>query len=135
MSNSIQKAVTTSQLVIEALFAKAAIGALAEDILDLEEGKADLPVYASFTLPTAGWTNGSGVTDYPYYCDLSVTGATANDIATVIIASASQGTALACGLCATNETRAGAIRFFAASAPAAAITGNYILQKTSAASA
>ena len=91
---------------------------------------------ASFTLPASGWTDGSGVTNYPYYYDMSVTGMTANDFVVVAIAPDSQGTAIACGLCATNETRAGAIRFYSAKVPVAAITGNYwILETTSAASA
>ena len=102
----------------------------------VDADKADKPTPVSFTLPATGWTDGSGITNYPYYYDMSVTGMTANDFAVVAIAPDSQGTAIACGLCATNETRAGAIRFYSAKVPVAAITGNYwILETTSAASA
>ena len=125
--SAIKKAVTLDHLVEDAAKAKLALETAIQEVV--------APVSASFTLPTTGWTNGSGVTGHPYYYDLTASGATATDIAAVTIAPGSQGTALACGLCATNETRAGAIRFYAASAPAAAITGSYILQKTSAASA
>ena len=129
MSFDNTKAIRLKHLVDEATLAKQHLAVMAGELIEL---LAPDPV--SLTLPATGWTNGSGVTGYPYYYDVTVTGATANDVATATIAPASMGTAIACGLAAACETRAGAIRFFAASAPAAAITGNYIL-KTSAQSA
>ena len=129
MSFDNTKAIRLKHLVDEATTAKQHLAIMAGELIEL---LAPDPV--SLSLPATGWTNGSGVTGYPYYYDVTVTGATANDVATATIAPASMGTAIACGLCAACETRAGAIRFFAASAPAASITGNYIL-KTSAQSA
>ena len=130
MSYDDSKAVRLKALIAEATAAKQHLaieaGALAQDILDL------IPAPTAMTLPTTGWTNGSGVTGYPYYYDLTVSGATATDAAEVSIGAGSQGTAAACGLCPACETRAGAIRFFAAAAPSAAITGSYILSKTNA---
>ena len=129
MSYDDTRAVRLGHLMDEATLAKQHLAVMAGELIEL---LAPDPV--SLSLPAKGWTNGSGVTGYPYYYDVTVSGATADDVATVTIAPASLGTAIACGLCPACETRAGAIRFFAASAPAAAITGNYIL-KTSAASA
>jgi len=133
MSYDNTKAVRLKHLVEEATAAKqhmtVEVGALAQDILDL------IPSPAAMTLPAAGWTNSSGITDYPYFYDLPVAAATATDAAEVCIDATGQVTAAACGLCPTCETRAGSIRFYAAAAPTAAITGNYILRKTDAASA
>ncbi|MDO5784739.1 MAG: hypothetical protein Q4P20_06720 [Eubacteriales bacterium] len=97
---------------------------LAEEIDDL---KADKPMAISFSIPTTGWQN-DGTTNYPYYYDLAVSDVTAADHATVTIALEGIGTAAACGLCAMNETIAGAIRLRAASVPAAAIPAEYWLE-------
>lgn len=97
---------------------------LAEEIDDL---KADKPTAVSFSIPASGWEN-DGTANYPYYYDLAVPGVTAADHATVTIALDGIDVAASCGLCATNETIAGAIRLRAAGVPTAVIPAEYWLE-------
>lgn len=107
------------------------IGEIAQTTVELAEEldalKADKPTAVSFSIPASGWQN-DGTANYPYYYDLPVSGVTAADHATVTIALDGIDTAAACGLCATNETIAGAIRLRAASVPVAAIQAEYWLE-------
>ena len=90
---------------------------LAEDV----DAKADNPTSASITIPTSGWSSDSDAT-YPNYCDIAVSGITADNRAEVDIAVASLEAASTCGLCPTNETITGYIRFRAKKAPDESIT-------------
>ena len=90
---------------------------LAEDV----DAKADNPTSASITIPTSGWSSDSEAT-YPNYCDIAVSGITADNRAEVTISTGSLGAASACGLCPTNETIAGYIRIRAKTVPTTAIT-------------
>ena len=85
---------------------------------------------ATAALPTTGWTkDANDISGYPWHYDLSVTGLTANDLVTVCVQQGSQTAAVACGLCPVNDTRTGAIRFFAAAAPGSAINIAYHIKK------
>lgn len=87
------------------------------------------PTPASATLPVAGWVeDANDVSGYAYHYDLSVAGVTADDIAHVVVPHSSQRAAVRCGLCPTNETLAGIIRFWAAAVPENAIAVNYWIQ-------
>lgn len=82
----------------------------------------------TITIPTSGWGSDSTAT-YPKYYDIAVTGVTANDRASVDIAPASIGAAIACAMCPATETLAGKIRIRAASIPGTAMNANYWIEK------
>lgn len=86
--------------------------------------KADKPSIVSATLPASGWSRDSA-SAYPYYYDLAASNVTAADIAVVTVSPSSIGAAVACGLCPTNETIAGAIRFRSCGVPTTAIALEY----------
>lgn len=91
-------------------------------------GKADVPRATAVTIPVSGWSSDS-TAGYPKYYDISVSGITANDRASITIAQASLAAAKACGMCPSNETLAGKIRIRAARVPTAAITAQYWIDK------
>ena len=96
----------------------------------MDAAKLDKPSNVSASLPASGWTlDANDTSGYPYYYDLAVTGVTANDVAHVNINYTSQKAALECGLCPTNNTIAGYIRFFAVNQPASAISIDYWILK------
>ena len=107
-------------------------GVVAEALGEMEAVKADKPSILSVAIPATGWSI-AGLTVYPYcyYYDLGVSGVTANDIATVMIAPSSVDTAIDCGLCPTNETLANTIRFWSVEPPAQAITIEFEIAKGS----
>lgn len=112
-----------------------AVSGLGEDLAQFSEltagaiaGKQDKPAAVACTIPTTGWAK-DGAEIYPCYYDLPAEGVTASDCANVVIRSENYNTAVACGLCQTNETRAGCIRFRSVKAPGAAINAEYWLEQ------
>lgn len=119
---------------------------LADERLDkLELGKANKASSVSISIPTSGWAllnedlgdepegdvevdRDDGLSTYPYYIDIPVEGVTAVDRASVTLAPGSYRTAVACGLCPTNETIQGAIRLRAASVPETAMEAEYWIE-------
>ena len=96
----------------------------------MDAAKLDKPSNVSASLPASGWTlDANDTSGYPYYYDLAAAGVTANDIAHVNINYTSQKAALECGLCASNNTLAGIIRFYAARQPSSQISINYWILK------
>jgi len=85
-------------------------------------------LHGTVTIPTSGWGSDT-TTAYPKYYDITVTGVTADDRASVDIAPASMSAAIACAMCPATETLAGKIRIRAASIPSAAIAANYWVEK------
>ena len=59
-----------------------------------------------------------------YYYNLPVTGVTADNMAIVNVPLASQDTAQACGLCSSNNTLAGYVRFYTVTVPSEEIAIN-----------
>lgn len=90
--------------------------------------KQDAPLSASCTIPVSGWASDS-TADYPKYYDISVSGITNKDRATVTLAPASLSIAAKCGLCCTCETLNGKIRLRAKSVPTVAMTAEYWIEK------
>ena len=114
-------------------FTNGLVAQLATSVTDAVEEmdtvKADKSVSVSFVIPASGWVSDTTVADYPYRYDLSVSDITALDKATVSIAPNSMSTAIACGLCPTNETLAGKIRFWSKSVPAKDISAEYWIEQ------
>ena len=106
-------------------FASEVAAAASAAIREVHKLKADKPLGVVFSLPASGWEEDAAAEAYPMYYDF----ATAKDRASVVLAPASQATAIACGLCPTNETIAGKIRFRADTAPAEAISAVYYLDE------
>lgn len=97
---------------------------------EVDAVKLDKPQAVAVSIPATGWqTDEAEDAAYPLYCDITVPGLTAVDIADVRIAPGSQPAAIACGLCATSETLAGVIRLRAASAPTEALAAEYVITK------
>lgn len=97
---------------------------------EVDAVKLDKPQAVAVSIPATGWqTDEAEDAAYPLYCDISVSGLTSVDIADVRIAPDSQPAAIACGLCATSETLAGVIRLRAVSAPAEALSAEYVITK------
>ena len=97
---------------------------------EVDAVKLDKPQAVAVSIPATGWqTDEAEGAAYPLYCDISVSGLTPVDIADVRIAPGSQPAAIACGLCATSETLAGAIRLRAVSAPTEALAAEYVITK------
>ena len=99
--------------------------------LDLFWKKAVKPIKESIvaqsvavpsTLPATGWTEDKDdKTGFPYRYDLEAEGITENDVVSVVVSPSGLAAAALCGLCPVNETLAGKIRFWAASAPSTSI--------------
>lgn len=104
-------------------------GMVTDGLEELEEIKADKAQAVSITIPAEGWGNETSVANYPNYYDVQATGVTAADRASVTIAPNSQETAIACGLCPTNETLAGKIRIRAASIPKQSMAAEYWIEQ------
>ena len=99
-------------------------GVTAAALEEINTVKAAKPLAVTATLPAEGWKKDS-VSAYPYYYDLPVAGVSGKDIASVSLAPGSMSAAIGCGLCPTNETVAGAIRFRANEIPAGVIAVEY----------
>lgn len=114
-------------------FAASLIASLAETtseaLSEMDTVKADKSEAVAIELPATGWVSDASAADYRYRYDLAVVGVTASDTAVVSIAPNSMGTAIACGLCPTNQTLAGTIRFWAKTLPTAAIAAEYKIEK------
>ena len=82
----------------------------------------------SVTIPATGWSTDSTAV-YPKYCDITISGLTANDVARVNLSTAEQATAVACGLCPTCETMSGKLRLRAVSVPAASMAAQCRVEK------
>lgn len=95
----------------------------------MDSEKQDLTNEVSATIPVTGWKEDTSVADYPKYYDLTATGITAVDSASVYIAPASIGAAVNCGICPTCETLAGKIRIRSAQVPSSAISVRYWIEK------
>ena len=96
----------------------------------MDAAKLDKPSNTSTVLPVSGWVfDANDTSGYPYYYDLAAAGVTVNDVAHVNINYTSQKAALECGLCASNNTLAGIIRFYAARQPSSQISINYWILK------
>lgn len=91
----------------------------------LDADKLDKPRAISFSIPVASWQNDSAAAEYPQFYELAVTGVTAKDRASIVLAPSSVAVAVACGLCPTCETLAGKIKIRATAAPSGVITGTY----------
>ncbi len=109
----------------------AAVGRAAAVALDeMAARKADRPLSGSVAIKTSSWAaEPGGIASYPYYCDIAVSGVTANDHADVVIAPASMDVAVSCGICPSCQTVAGKIRLRAAAVPTASITVGYEIRK------
>ena len=107
---------TDARYVKKETVTAAVLPCVSEDDLEIE-GNENLTEYWIY--------DDEDTTGYPYYYDLPVTGITASDIAYASVQPASQAAAQACGLCASNDTRAGCIRFFAVNVPSAEIAINF----------
>ena len=83
---------------------------------------------STITIPTTGWGNDS-TARYPRYCDIAVSGLTANDVVRVYLPAAAQSAAIACGLCPVCETLAGKVRLRAAIPPTSAISAQIRVEK------
>lgn len=114
-----------------ALRAKSEIAQLAqvtaEAIEEVEALKLDKTQEVSATIPTSGWTTGSG--SYPCYYDLAATNVTAADEVRVYLAPDSMQAAVSCGMSSTCETLAGKIRIRAKQVPASALSVKYRIEK------
>lgn len=110
-------------------FASEVAATAAAAIQEVHKLKADKPLGVAFSLPASGWKEDAAAEAYPMYYDFAVPGVTAKDRASVVLAPASQAAAIACGLCPTNETIAGKIRFRADTVPAEVISAVYYLDE------
>lgn len=100
-----------------------------EAMQEMETAKADKQTTAAITIPATGWGVDDTSEEYPSYCEITVDGITAADRVDIAIAPNSMATAIACGLCPTNQTLAGKIRVWARSVPDAAISAEYWLSQ------
>lgn len=100
-----------------------------EAMQEMESVKADRQDSVSITIPTTGWGVDDASESYPNYYDITVTGLTANDRVDITIAPNSMATAIACGICPTNQTLAGKIRVWAQAVPSDAISAEYWLNQ------
>lgn len=117
----------TLQFALEQVvkFSKAALDAIKE----VEAAKSDKRNAVSVTIPTSGWTSDTSVSAYPYKYEISVSSITAKDLVIINISPGSQATAIACGLCPTNETVAGKIRIRAVKTPSTSMQAEYWIEK------
>ncbi len=105
-------------------------GTAAAALRSIDAAKLNKPENTSAVLPVTGWQKDANDTSgYPYYYDFAVNGVTANDIAHVNIPYSSQAAASECGICPSNSTIAGFIRFYAMSVPTQAISISYWILK------
>lgn len=113
-------------------FTNGLVGQLAQTVTEaleeFEKVKADKPDSVAVTIQTAGWQEEGSVAAYPVCYDIAVEGVTAKDRASVTIAPGSMAAAVACKMCPTCETTAGAIRIRAKSAPTTPISAEYWLE-------
>lgn len=98
-------------------------------LTNIDSEKLDKTSGISAIIPVSGWGTDTSIGDYPKYYDLSVTGVTANDRASVIISPVCIQTAVSCGICPTCETLAGIIRIRSAKVPTEAISVQYWIEK------
>lgn len=96
-----------------------------EAMQEMEDVKADKQDSISLIIPATGWGIDADSGDYSSYCDIAVTGITAKDRVDITIAPGSMATAIACGMCSTNQTLAGKVRVWAMCAPDVAISAEY----------
>lgn len=94
----------------------------------LDKAKPDKAAAVGVTIPADGWTDDETYEDYPLHYDIEAEGVTEADYATVSLSPASQATAASCGLCRTNQTINGAIRLWAQTAPAEAMSAEYRIE-------
>lgn len=104
--------------------AKAAAEAIREalDIL-----KADKPKATTISIAADGRV-ASESTTYPYQYDIEIEDITANDRAVITIDPESVDTAVACGLCPSNESMAGLVRLYSVSVPESSIAAEYWIE-------
>ncbi len=107
------------------------------DILALKISSQDIGAAAAshthvstgaVSIPASGWKNDNNAS-YPYYCDLSISGAAASDRVDLNIVSSSIDIAVACGLCPLTEAFSGKVRLRAKKVPTAAISAEYWIMK------
>ena len=112
-----------SSLVSE--LAQTVTGAIEEmDVL-----KSDKQVKTAITIPSTGWLEDKSIANYPKYCDIAATGVKATDRVDIAIDPNSMATAIACGLCPTNQTMDGWIRVWSRVVPTASISAEYWLNQ------
>ncbi len=108
------------------------VGELAQSVVEtveeMDAAKSDKGTSVTFSIPTSGWV-ASGTGEYAYYYDIAAVGVTFRDCANVMIAPSSMSTAVACGICPTNETLAGKIRIRSEKIPTSAISCEYRIDK------
>lgn len=102
---------------------------VSEALSELDNTKADKGESITIVIPRSGWKKDESYADYTYLYEISVEGVTAKDRATVIIAPISHAAAIACGLCATNETVAGKIKIWSKSIPQSDIDAEYTIDQ------
>lgn len=91
-----------------------------EEIDGLLDGKQEIITKADASLTLATWHTDTKKR-FPWYCDITAQGVTADDKADVAIKAASHNDASNCGFCPIVETREGAVRVRAQLKPEAAI--------------
>ncbi len=133
------KLVTSQQLKAAAQKGKTFDGKVAQAAADaIEEvmnSKANKSVTGSAVLPVGNsWKNtvqsGPGIPDgYSLCWDQPVSNVTENDRVIAVVEPGSIAAAAECGLCPTNYTLAGAIRFWAKTMPGSNIRVNYWIEK------
>ncbi len=96
----------------------------ASAIAEVHALKADKFEAISFSIPSSGWV-AEEMGQNKYYIDIKVDGITAKDLVTVNISPVGQVTAIACGLCPTNETLQGVVRLWAEAIPTSEISAEY----------
>lgn len=111
-------------------YAAAVAVAAAKALEGMDAEKADKGSAVQLTIPATGWILDEPNEEaedseiemlYPYHRDVPVQGITAKDRADVMIAPTSMEAARNCGLCNSNDTMAGKIRFWAVAIPSTAI--------------
>lgn len=85
------------------------------------------PRQTGIAIPTEGWAE-TGSEKYPFVLELPVDGVMPQTIPALTVLEAGEDSVSACGLAPRVETLAGAVRFFAHSAPAAPIPAVLTLQ-------
>lgn len=101
--------------------------AASEALIELDQKKADKPVFIPFTLPVYAWQASDEGSVYAYYADVpaDVTSADGGQVTL-----SPQTLAQPIDICPTGETLDGALRFWADEIPDVEISGVYEIKRT-----
>lgn len=115
------------------VFTKGLIGEIAGTVADVIEEltneKADKSCGITYTILPNFWEIDNEIDDYPFFCDIPVTGLTASDRVDVTIDIESIITAKDCGLFSTSESFDGILRLRAVNRPTNVITIEYWVEQ------